>query len=217
MQRAEKKLTPDKFGKSTVMNIYLDTPSFLLIRNSIDAKGYKEKLRIRSYGVPDDNARVFFEIKKKHKGIVYKRRIDLPYQKVLDYIYRGEKPCNSQIMQEIDYAMKFYGNPLPRAVVSYEREAYFWSDDENVRLTFDKNVRYRTEDNDLISGSYGTEIIPQNAVLMEVKTAGAMPLMLSSILNECNIFPTSFSKYGKAYMHYMTTSQNNQTKKEQLI
>ena len=216
MQKVREKLNPDDFGKSTIMNIYLDTPSFLLIRNSIDAKGYKEKLRIRSYGVPDENSKVFFEIKKKHKGIVYKRRIDLPYKEALEYIYQGKKPCDSQIMREIDYAMKMYGNPLPRAVIAYEREAYFWSEDSDIRLTFDKNVRYRIEDNDLMSGSYGIEIIPNDAVLMEVKTAGAIPIELSAVFNECKIYPTSFSKYGKAYTHYMT-AKNNLNKKEQLI
>ena len=58
----EDKIDCDEYGKSTVSNIYLDTPDFLLIRNSIDAKSYKEKLRIRSYGVPNDDSKVFFEI-----------------------------------------------------------------------------------------------------------------------------------------------------------
>ncbi|MBO5715190.1 MAG: VTC domain-containing protein [Clostridia bacterium] len=65
------KLIPDKHGRNTLCSLYLDTPDYLLIRNSIDAVSYKEKLRLRSYGVPNDDKKIFFEIKKKHKGVVY--------------------------------------------------------------------------------------------------------------------------------------------------
>ena len=34
---------------------------------------------------------------------------------------------------------------------------------------------------------------------MEIKIAGAMPLWLAEALSRCGIYPTSFSKYGKAY------------------
>ena len=51
-------LTDDPYGESTVCNIYLDTPSHFLIGESIDVteegRPYKEKLRIRSYGIPGD-------------------------------------------------------------------------------------------------------------------------------------------------------------------
>lgn len=53
VQSLEKYIVPDKFGKSTVNNIYFDTPDFRLIRASTEKPTvYKEKLRIRSYGKP---------------------------------------------------------------------------------------------------------------------------------------------------------------------
>ena len=57
------KLVPDKYGVNTICSLYLDTPDFLLIRNSIDAVSYKEKLRLRSYGIPNADKKIFFEIK----------------------------------------------------------------------------------------------------------------------------------------------------------
>ena len=74
MQAAEKIITPDSYGKHTICNIYLDTDDYFFIRNSIEKPVYKEKLRIRSYGIPDGSSKVFLEIKKKFKGVVYKRR-----------------------------------------------------------------------------------------------------------------------------------------------
>ena len=65
----------DKFGNYTICNIYYDTDDWQLVRASIEKPIYKEKLRVRSYGVPDENGRVFVELKKKYDGVVYKRRI----------------------------------------------------------------------------------------------------------------------------------------------
>ena len=67
----------DNYGKTTINNIYYDTPESLLIRRSIEKPVYKEKLRVRSYGKADSETQVFIELKKKYKGIVYKRRTSM--------------------------------------------------------------------------------------------------------------------------------------------
>ena len=68
---------PDEYGHSVVCSVYYDTEDFALIRHSLDKPVYKEKLRVRSYGVPDAEGTVFVELKKKFKGVVYKRRIQM--------------------------------------------------------------------------------------------------------------------------------------------
>lgn len=65
----------DAYGQYTLCNTYYDTADWRLIRASLEKPVYKEKLRVRSYGVPEKDGRVFIEIKKKFDGIVYKRRI----------------------------------------------------------------------------------------------------------------------------------------------
>ena len=54
----------------------------------VHAPAYKEKLRLRSYGVPNEETQVFPEIKKKARGIVYKRRVSMPYGDALRYLSR---------------------------------------------------------------------------------------------------------------------------------
>ena len=188
-------LIPDAHGKNTVKSLYLDTPSYLLIRNSIEAKTYKEKLRLRSYGEMKEGNSVFFEIKKKYKGVVYKRRVVMTYNEAMEYIKTKIPPQESQIMREIDYAMKIYEGIRPSVLISCEREAYFFRDLPALRLTFDRNVRYL---------KYGTteekQITGCGDVLMELKCGGAIPVWLSRILDECKIYPMRFSKYGKAYL-----------------
>lgn len=69
------RMVPDRFAQSTIGNIYYDTPDFRLIRRSLDRPAYKEKLRLRTYRVPNAQTEAFVEIKKKFDHIVYKRRI----------------------------------------------------------------------------------------------------------------------------------------------
>lgn len=202
MEQISHLLIPDAYGKSTICSVYLDTPDFRLIRASIDAKVYKEKLRLRSYGTPNDDSRVFLEIKKKFKGVVYKRRISLTLAQATAYFERGERPFDSQIMREIDYAMRFYGQPAPAALIAYEREAYFVRDLPALRITFDTGVRYRLTELSAKFGSDGTPIIPADCILMEIKTDGAMPCWLATALDRARIFPSSFSKYGTAYREF---------------
>ena len=68
----------DRYGHTTIRNIYFDTGDYRLIRRSIEKPAYKEKLRVRSYRLVGSDDTVFVELKKKYDGVVYKRRIALP-------------------------------------------------------------------------------------------------------------------------------------------
>lgn len=134
--------------------------------------------------------------------MVYKRRVAMPLCKAYEYINSRVKPEESQIMSELDYAMDFYKNPFPKALIAYEREAYFVKDYPNLRLTFDSNVRYRTGDLFLEKGSEGKTILPEGEFILEIKTDGAMPTWMSKAINDLEIYPVSFSKYGTAYREF---------------
>ena len=192
-------LTADAHGRSTICSLYLDTPEHLIIRNSIDAKVYKEKLRLRSYGTPTPEDTVFLEIKKKYKGVVYKRREKLPLHEAMAYISGGPPPRDTQIMREIDYAMHFYRQPQPAMLIAYEREAYYCKEGGDFRVTFDDNILCRREDISLESDIYGTSLLEDGKVLMEIKCSGGIPLWMTSVLSRERIYKTSFSKYGTAY------------------
>ena len=88
----ERYAEPDRYGRSRICSVYYDTPDRRLIRASLEKPVYKEKLRLRTYGVPSDGSPCFIEIKKKYKGIVYKRRITADYAQALDYL-SGDRDC----------------------------------------------------------------------------------------------------------------------------
>lgn len=71
-------MAPDKYGRTTIRNIYFDTDNYRLIRRSIEKPACKEKLRIRSYRQAEPGSPVFVELKKKYQSVVYKRRLSLP-------------------------------------------------------------------------------------------------------------------------------------------
>ncbi|MBQ6832467.1 MAG: polyphosphate polymerase domain-containing protein [Oscillospiraceae bacterium] len=193
-------MTLDKYGRTTIRNLYYDTDTYLLIRRSIEKPAYKEKLRIRSYSRVDGDSTAFVELKKKYKSVVYKRRISLPYAEATAWLSREKHPDkHTQIANEIDYFMELYGTLHPTVFLSYEREAYYANDGSDFRVTFDDNILCRQEDLSLESEVYGTPILPEGKVLMEIKCSGGIPLWMTHVLSEEKIYKTSFSKYGTAY------------------
>ena len=200
------KITPymalDEYGKYTICNIYYDTDSYELIRHSLDKPSYKEKLRIRSYGTPHDEDSVFIELKKKVNGIVYKRRTILPCAIAMDYMNRCIMPKNDQILKEIGWFIQRY-DLSKQTYIAYDRMAYFGKENHDLRITFDFDLRYRLDHCDLSFKDDGAPILDHNDILMEIKMPLAMPLWLSNILNELEIYPCSFSKYGTCYREHI--------------
>ncbi|MBQ8093690.1 MAG: polyphosphate polymerase domain-containing protein [Clostridia bacterium] len=136
----ESYMKPDQYPTSTNCSLYLDTPDHLLVRRSLQHPDYKEKLRLRSYGTPDDNGIVFLEIKKKTGGIVYKRRISMGAQEAMDYLLNGEKPeKQGQIFREIDWMMQRY-HLIPSIMVNYDRISYteMTPSPDSLRITKDR-------------------------------------------------------------------------------
>ena len=190
----------DKYGRTTIRNLYYDTDSYLLIRRSIEKPVYKEKLRLRSYSRVDGESTAFVELKKKYKSVVYKRRISLPYAAATAWLSKEKHPDkHTQIANEIDYFLDYYGSLHPTVFLSYVREAYYANDGSDFRVTFDDTILCRQEDLSLESEVYGTPILPEGMVLMEIKCSGGIPLWMTEVLSKEKIYKTSFSKYGTAY------------------
>ena len=189
---------------------YYDTPDSLLIRRSLDKPLYKEKLRLRSYGIPSMDTTVYLEIKKKYEGIVNKRRIALPLREAYAYLERGIRPeRDSQILREMDAFLARY--PLERGLyLAYDRIALFGTEDPEFRVTFDTRIRSRRSDIGLEAGDRGTLLLPEDMVLMESKFLGAAPLWFVELLADLRIYPASFSKYGSVYQREMQTERRKE-------
>ena len=197
-------MTLDKYGRTTIRNLYYDTDTYLLIRRSIEKPLYKEKIRIRSYSKAMADSTVFVELKKKYKHVVYKRRISMPNNEATEWLSGVKQGVNNtQISEEIDYFVQLYGTLKPTVFLSYEREAYYCNNGSDFRVTFDDNILCRQNDLSLESEVYGESILPKGMVLMEIKCSGGVPLWMTQVLSRERIFKTPFSKYGTAYKTFI--------------
>lgn len=198
-QELEPRVEPDAFFQSTVCSVYYDWEDFRLIRQSLEKPVYKEKLRLRSYNVPGPEAPVFVELKKKYKGVVYKRRVAMAAAAAEDWLAgRSAAPDQSQISREIDWFLK--NNPVrPRVLIACDRRAYVARENRELRITFDSSIRWRDRDLSLTAGDHGQELLSDGQVLMEIKLPEAAPLWLAHVLSRLEIFPRGFSKYGQCY------------------
>lgn len=194
----------DRYGRTTIRNLYYDTPTYRLIRHSLEKPVYKEKLRLRSYSAAGEDSCVFVELKKKYKGVVYKRRLLLPRDTAMTWLAgAGPMPADSQIAREIDYFCRYYSQLKPVVFLSYDREAYYCKAGGDFRVTFDDTILFRRDRLSLGEEPDGTALLPPGTVLMEIKTAGSIPLWMTHVLTRERIFKTSFSKYGTAYSRFI--------------
>lgn len=205
-------MVPDEYSHSSIRNLYLDTPDFRLIRRSLEKPVYKEKFRVRSYGRAEMDAPVFVELKKKYRSVVYKRRISMPQDQALRCVTGTAPWPHSQIGEELAYVADFYKTLRPAVFLSYERDSYCGVEDENFRVTFDREIRYRREELTLDSDTWGPPLLAPGQVLMELKVAGGLPLWMAHVLSEQQIFKTSFSKYGTAYEDILLSGQRGAQK-----
>lgn len=197
MEKINKHIKKDMYYDSLISNIYFDDSNNRLIINSLDKPLYKEKVRVRSYDIPNLDSNVFFEIKNKYKGVVGKRRIKIKLQDFYDYL-EGNIDPDSQIMKELDYLFKYY-NLKPAIFIAYHRFSYRGIDDENLRITFDNDLVSRRDNLKLEKGIFGEKYFKNNETIMEIKTLNGYPLWLVRALSELKIYPRSFSKYGSIY------------------
>lgn len=217
LEKIEPYMNPDKFNKNgklyNIANIYYDTQNDALIRASIEKPVYKEKLRLRSYGVPNLEDEVFLEIKKKYKGLVNKRRTRLHLKEAYDLVERGINPVdkpyvNSQVLNEIKYFLSLY-DLSPKVYLTYDRMAFFDKVDGDFRVTFDTNIRTRRQDVRLEAGNHGQLLLENDLWVMEVKSSGAVPLWFTALLSEKEIYSNSFSKYGTEYKKTLVNNKGD--------
>ena len=195
----------DQYGKTTIASVYYDTPDYRLIRASIEKPAYKEKVRLRSYGLNQKDDPVYLEVKRKVEGIVYKRRIETSEDKVSSFLtYKENNIGTNQIAKELLYTRNFYATLEPKIMIIYDRVSYAEKDGD-IRLTIDENPRYRAYDLNLHTSMDGQLLLPPGSAILEIKVQQEMPLWLVNILSEGKIYKTSFSKVGAAYQKLMTS------------
>ena len=198
-ERLKGHMEPDAYGLTTIQSLYYDTPDRRLVRTSIEKPEFKEKIRLRAYGRATDASPVFLELKRKAFGIVYKRRVQATVPEVKRF-FAGEPVLDEdgQIDREMIYFRDYYKKLEPTCMILYDRTAYY-EPDGDLRLTIDRNPRYRTDALSFDHAPVGIPLLAPGDTILEIKVQDTIPLWLVRILSEGNIKRGSISKYGEAY------------------
>ena len=168
----------------SIYNIYYDTDDNSVIRHSISKPYYKEKLRLRSYKIPQSPSdKVFLELKKKINKIVNKRRAIIALEEAYNFLEFGERPkctdfITEQVINEIEYYLS-HTKVNPTVYIGYNRIAFFGKEDKDFRLTIDSKIITRREDLFLESGCHGTDILKPNgyAVIFTIILCAVMIIL----------------------------------------
>ena len=199
LEKAGKHLLPDFYPEYDLHNIYYDTEDSAMIVHCLKDPHYKEKLRLRTYGEPNENTPCYLEIKRKCGSTGVKRRISLSENDARECVEHGAVIReDSQIAREISYLIS--RNRLKEKLfIAYHRTAFSGKEEKDLRITFDTDIRFRLDDLSLHETGGETYITEEDDVLMEIKVSGRYPLWLTEILSEMKLYRRSFSKYGVIY------------------
>jgi len=192
-------LVPNKFFAQTIHNVYFDNDTNDLILRSIEKKEFKDKLRLRAYHMDGELGNPLIELKKKYKGTSYKRRIKLTIEQARDLINGGALNHTGQIADEMRFLIARTGC-TPKMYIGYDRASYDVVGHDDLRITFDSNVRCRTTNLDFAPNPADKNIIDADHYILEIKAADTFPLWLTDALTRNGIFPQSFSKYARAFV-----------------
>lgn len=94
-----------------------------------------------------------------------------------------------------------YRDLAPSCFIACERTACVGPED--LRVTFDEDLRFRTDRLSLYEQTDGRPILKEGTVVMEVKYPGGAPMWLSEAFSRMGVFPQSMSKYGRAYTYFI--------------
>ena len=188
----------DVEGKYNIISLYFDSLDKKIYYETRNKSRYRQKLRLRIYNgaTLEDNA--YFEIKKKYKNRVNKRRTGIKLAHAYEYLenglVEGLDVSNLQIFHEVDSFRSLY-NLVPENIVSYDRQAFVGVDDPDLRVTFDYNLRCRKQDLRIETGPDGVFFVEKEMVVLEVKVDHSVPLWLSRVLSELGCRKGSVSKF----------------------
>ena len=193
-----------------ISSLYFDTPENLFHEEYLREEQFRQKLRLRVYNQPTLLDPCFFEIKKKFRGYVSKRRARLTLGAASAWLEDRMSlealseafPLEAPVLREIHFLRQHYGLDR-RVVISYLRQAFVGIFDETLRVTMDRQLKKRTTDLRLHhSAGRGTAdslYLPTDRVVLEIKSSGAIPLWLAQTLSRLACRKQAFSKYSTSY------------------
>ena len=204
--RVRSVLLPDRYsvdGSYRVTSLYFDDMDDSHLTEADDGVSFRNKYRIRLYDRSSDVIKL--EVKYKAYDRVYKKSRPVS-RDVADRLIRGEYSISSAGGGlSMDDPVTLFDLAIrkdllrPRVVVEYDRSAYVY-EPGNVRITFDRNIRFSSDLRGFMSNECSYSPACDNDRILEVKYDEFLPGFIARILEGGNMIRTSYSKYGLSRM-----------------
>ncbi len=184
-------------GEYAIRSLYFDTEFNTAYYDKINGVKDRDKYRIRIYNYSDRD--IFMECKTKVGAFISKRSVKIP-RSLADQLTAGDPAglefTTSGLLRDVYREMRL--NLLrPVVIVDYDREAYIHPA-EDVRITFDKNVRTGLNSVDMFNDRVPTlPVMDHGEMILEVKYNRILPAYLADVISfSCpEAVQTAISKY----------------------
>ena len=188
-----------------VDSLYYDSPSLRCFWQRVDGVTARRALRIRLYpsSAVATAQKSVVEIKEHREPMTQKRRLALPLPLAealcageLSATLRGQlDPLEQHVASEVSFLVRT-SRLRPSAITSYHRIALVGTDlHPNLRVTFDTDLRGRLHALELGRHAPNHRVIGRDWCIMEVKSNGAIPEWVHTLLARRGCQRQGISKY----------------------
>lgn len=182
-------------GEYFIRSLYFDDRDDSAFREKLSGIDERDKFRIRIYDMRDDVIKL--ECKHKSNGYIKKQSIGLSrkeYEKLIsgDRLFLLNRPEPFARRMYLEFAQRAL---KPAVIVDYTREAFVFPM-EDVRVTFDKNVRTGLRSVDMFNAGILTyPVIDDYGMVLEIKFNRFLPTYIRSLLQLEASQRSAISKY----------------------
>lgn len=191
-------LMPDGFSKNgsyMVRSLYFDTLEDKDFFDKMTEQNNRRKIRLRIYNPKDTHAKL--EMKQKENIYQRKRSLLVTREDALEMI-KGNYLVLLKYPEEFAgelYAVMTTELYRPKSIVEYQRRA-FMAKENNIRLTFDSQIRATESSFDLFSSNLPMNpVFPQDRAIFEVKYDKFILGYISEIISKVDSRRIASSKY----------------------
>lgn len=183
-------------GAYFIRSLYFDDPFDSAVWEKTSGIDARDKYRIRIYNLSDQTIK--FERKHKEGQYIKKDSVSITPEECEDILH-GRPRC--LLNRPEPFARQLYGILVsqqlkPKVIVDYMREPYVFPY-EDVRITFDRNVRTAMRSVDLFNPNLPTYPVWEltGCMILEVKFNASLPLYVHELVQAGAAQHTAASKY----------------------
>ena len=178
-------------GEYFVRSLYFDTLNRKDLMEKEAGINHRRKIRFRYYSENPDFLKL--ETKEKINRYTIKKSDFITKEEAIKILDLDFNPIKDDNLKLYNHLLMFSYRPV--VIIDYEREAYV-SDNFNLRINFDKNIRGSSNcldpfNEDLLM----VPLIEPELYILEVKHDGHLPEYIQQILATVDLTPVSYSKY----------------------